>query len=101
MNSKFIQEVNMIPDVKKILDDFCNRELEYLNLPIKTRNLFTLEQKEDWLHGNLTLDEYIKKNKLRDKFSLDNNPILEDIEYYYDTDYDPYEYSDSDYSQDF
>jgi hypothetical protein len=62
-------DINSSPvsdQVINILGEFIDKEKKYIYSPKQIRNLFTLQQKEEWLHSNLTMEDYIEKNKLKE-----------------------------------
>ena len=112
--SNFISPISK--EVNNILNEFINRESIYIYSDKKVRDLFTLEQKEEWLEGNMSIEEYIVKHNLREIYKEKKNQkekeFIEkkqhehqkqiDKELYYDKleeegYFDNYEYYDSDY----
>ena len=56
--------------VQDALNEFINREATYIYSEYNKRKLFSLEDKEDYLHNsNLSIDEYIQKHNLEYKWS--------------------------------
>lgn len=103
-------------EVNNVLNEFINRESIYIYSDKEVRDLFTLKQKEEWLYGNMSIDEYIVKHNLREiskeKKTQQEKEFIEKKEYehkkqidkelYYDEleangYFDNYEYYDSDY----
>lgn len=58
-------------EVIELLQEFQSKEAEYIYSSYNKRKLFTLEDKNDFIrnHVNLSVDEYIKKFQLQDKYN--------------------------------
>lgn len=64
---------NVCSGVKEILNEFISREAKYIYAPYNKRKMFTLKDKEDYLHNsNLSIDEYIQKHNLEYKWTRIN-----------------------------
>lgn len=68
---EFTSPMEHISDiVQDALNEFINRESTYIYSEYNKRKLFSLEDKEDYLHNsNLSIDEYIQKHNLEYKWS--------------------------------
>ena len=110
-------DINSSPvsnQVINILGEFIDKEKKYIYSPKEIRNLFTLQQKEEWLHGNLTMEDYIEKNKLKEiaqqkslefqeqqkQYKLQQRKIKLQKQYYDEYYYNNLYYSDDEYSSD-
>ena len=64
---------NICSEVVEILNDFVNREVVYIYSPYNKRKLFTLKDKEDFIHNSdNTINEYILAHNLEYKWSRQN-----------------------------
>jgi hypothetical protein len=64
---------NLCSGVKEILNEYISREANYIYAPYNKRKMFTLKDKEDYLHNsNLSIDEYIHKYNLEYKWTRIN-----------------------------
>lgn len=64
---------NMCSGVKEILNEYISREANYIYAPYNKRKMFTLKDKDDYLHNsNLSIDEYIHKHNLEYKWTRIN-----------------------------
>ena len=110
-------DINSSPvsnQVINILGEFIDKEKKYIYSPKEIRNLFTLQQKEEWLHSNLTMEDYIEKNKLKEiaqqkslefqeqqkQYKLQQRKIKLQKQYYDEYYYNNLYYSDDEYSTD-
>ena len=110
-------DINSSPvsdQVINILGEFIDKEKKYIYSPKQIRNLFTLQQKEEWLHSNLTMEDYIEKNKLKEiaqqkslefheqqkQYKLQQRKIKLQKQYYDEYYYNNLYYSDDEYSSD-